>query len=88
LRMEQVSVLFAFRDLDEYESWVMEVAGPFAMLVRGLPKREREASSPSSRRHSSPSLPTAATSFPASLSVRLRANSHVTYKGACRPCAY
>jgi SAM-dependent methyltransferase len=43
MRTEEVPVLFAFRDLDEYESWVMEVGGPFAMLVRGLPKREREA---------------------------------------------
>jgi SAM-dependent methyltransferase len=43
IRTEEVPVLFAFRDLDEYESWVTEVGGPFAMLVRSLPKREREA---------------------------------------------
>jgi SAM-dependent methyltransferase len=43
VRTEEVSVLFAFGDLDEYERWIMEVAGAFAMVVRGLSKREREA---------------------------------------------
>jgi len=38
---EEVPVRFAYRDLDEYERWVMEVAGPFAMVVRGLPEDER-----------------------------------------------
>jgi hypothetical protein len=33
---------FAFRDLEDYERWVIEVAGPFAMVVRGLPNDERE----------------------------------------------
>jgi hypothetical protein len=35
-------VCFAFRDLDDYEQWVIDVGGPFAMLVRGLPEDERE----------------------------------------------
>jgi ubiquinone/menaquinone biosynthesis C-methylase UbiE len=40
-RTEDVPVRFAYRDLDDYERWVMEVAGPFAMVVRGLPEEER-----------------------------------------------
>jgi SAM-dependent methyltransferase len=32
-----------FRDLDEYERWVVEVAGPVGIVVRGLPENEREA---------------------------------------------
>jgi SAM-dependent methyltransferase len=43
LRTEEVAVRFAFRDLDEYERWVIDVAGPIAMVVRGLPEGEREA---------------------------------------------
>jgi SAM-dependent methyltransferase len=42
IRTEQVPVRFAFRDLDDYEQWVIDVAGPFAMVVRGLPEDERE----------------------------------------------
>jgi len=42
VRTEDVPVRWAFRNLDEYESWVTEVAGAFAMVVRGLPERERE----------------------------------------------
>jgi SAM-dependent methyltransferase len=43
VRTEQVPVRFAFRDLADYERWVTEVAGPFGMVVRGLPGDEREA---------------------------------------------
>jgi SAM-dependent methyltransferase len=43
VRTEDVPVSFAFRDLDDYESWVMDVAGPFAIVVRSLPDDEREA---------------------------------------------
>ena len=43
VRTEEVPVRFAFRDLDEYERWVIDVAGPFAMVLRGLPEGEREA---------------------------------------------
>lgn len=42
IRTEIVPVRFAFRDLDDYERWVIDVAGPFAMAVRGLPEDERE----------------------------------------------
>jgi SAM-dependent methyltransferase len=39
---EEVPVRFTFEDLDDYEQWVIDVAGPFAVVVRGLPKDERE----------------------------------------------
>jgi SAM-dependent methyltransferase len=42
VRTGEVAVRFAFRDLDDYEQWVIDVAGPFAMLVRGLLEDERE----------------------------------------------
>jgi ubiquinone/menaquinone biosynthesis C-methylase UbiE len=41
VRTEEVPVRFGFRDLDDYEQWVIDVGGPFAMLVRGLPEDER-----------------------------------------------
>jgi SAM-dependent methyltransferase len=41
-RIDEVPVRFSFDDLDAYERWVMDVAGPFAMVVRGLPDGERE----------------------------------------------
>jgi SAM-dependent methyltransferase len=42
VRTEEVPVRWPFRDLDEYESWVTEIAGAFAMVVRGLPAGERD----------------------------------------------
>ena len=42
VRTEDVPVHFAFRDLDEYERWIIDVGGPFAMAVRGLHEDERE----------------------------------------------
>jgi SAM-dependent methyltransferase len=42
VRTEQVPVRFTFRNLADYEQWVIDVAGPFAMVVRGLPEDERE----------------------------------------------
>jgi SAM-dependent methyltransferase len=42
VRTEEVGLRFRFRDLDDYEQWVVEVAGPFAMLVRGLSADERQ----------------------------------------------
>jgi SAM-dependent methyltransferase len=42
VRTEEVPVHFAFRDLDDYEQWVIDVAGPFAMVLRGLPEEERD----------------------------------------------
>jgi hypothetical protein len=43
VRTEDVSVHFAFRDVDDYERWVMEVGGALALVVRGLSEQEREA---------------------------------------------
>ncbi len=43
VRTEEVPVRFAYRDLDDYERWVIDVAGPFAMVVRGLSEATREA---------------------------------------------
>jgi SAM-dependent methyltransferase len=43
VRTDEVPVKWAFRDLDEYERWVTEVAGAFALVVRGLPESERAA---------------------------------------------
>jgi SAM-dependent methyltransferase len=42
-RTEVVPVRFAFRDFDDYQRWVMEVAGPIALVVRGLSEGERKA---------------------------------------------
>jgi len=42
VRTEEVPVHFAFRDLDEYERWVIDVGGPLGMVVSGLPEGERE----------------------------------------------
>jgi enediyne biosynthesis protein CalE5 len=41
IRTEEVPVRFAFRDLDDYEQWITDVGGPFAMVVRALPEDER-----------------------------------------------
>jgi SAM-dependent methyltransferase len=43
VRTEEVPVRWVFRNLDEYERWVTEVAGPVAMVVRGLSAGERDA---------------------------------------------
>jgi SAM-dependent methyltransferase len=43
VRAEEVPMRWAFLDIDEYERWVTEVAGAFAMVVRRLPEGEREA---------------------------------------------
>jgi ubiquinone/menaquinone biosynthesis C-methylase UbiE len=43
VRTGEVPVQFAYRDIDEYVTWVMEVTGPFAMVVRGLPEDDRDA---------------------------------------------
>ena len=41
VRTEEVPMLWSFRDLDEYESWVIDVAGPLAIAMRGLSEGER-----------------------------------------------
>jgi SAM-dependent methyltransferase len=43
VRIDEVPVQFAYRDLDDYQRWVMEVAGPPAMVLRGLPEDERRS---------------------------------------------
>jgi ubiquinone/menaquinone biosynthesis C-methylase UbiE len=43
VRTEAVPMRWAFLDIDEYERWVTQVAGAFAMVVRGLSAGEREA---------------------------------------------
>jgi SAM-dependent methyltransferase len=42
VRTDDLQVRFAFRDLDDYERWVIDVAGPLAMAVRDLPEDELE----------------------------------------------
>jgi SAM-dependent methyltransferase len=42
VRTEEVPVTFVFGDVDEYVSWASDVAGPFAMVIRGLSDSERE----------------------------------------------
>ena len=42
VRTEEVPVRFAFHDVDDYVRWVMEVGGPFAIVVRRLPEDERD----------------------------------------------
>jgi SAM-dependent methyltransferase len=42
VRTEEVPLHFGFRDLGEYEQWVVDVAGSFAIVMRGLPEQERE----------------------------------------------
>jgi SAM-dependent methyltransferase len=43
VRTEEVSVRFAFRDLDDYVSFASDTAGPFAIVLRGLSDGERGA---------------------------------------------
>lgn len=40
---EEIPVRWAYHDFNEYERWIMEVAGAFALVVRGLPQNERDA---------------------------------------------
>jgi SAM-dependent methyltransferase len=43
IRTEDVRVVFAFADVAEYLRWSADVAGPFAMVIRGLPDQELAA---------------------------------------------
>jgi ubiquinone/menaquinone biosynthesis C-methylase UbiE len=43
VQIEEVPVRFAFSDLDEYESFVTDTAGPFAMVLRSLDEAQRAA---------------------------------------------
>ena len=42
VRTAEVGVRFCFRSLEDYEQWIIDVGGRFAVLVRGLPEEERE----------------------------------------------
>jgi SAM-dependent methyltransferase len=42
VRIEEIPVRFAFRDVDDYVSFAVETAGPFAMVIRGLSESERQ----------------------------------------------
>ena len=42
VRTEQVPLRFAFRDLADYERWLIDVTGPLAMVLRRLPEDERD----------------------------------------------
>ncbi|MGH9629557.1 MAG: class I SAM-dependent methyltransferase [Bryobacteraceae bacterium] len=43
VRMEEVPVRFAFRDVDDYVNYASDTAGPFSIVLRGLSKAERGA---------------------------------------------
>jgi hypothetical protein len=43
VRTEEVPVNFAFRDIDDYTTYVTDTGGPAALVLRGLPEDEREA---------------------------------------------
>jgi SAM-dependent methyltransferase len=40
---DEVPIRFAFSDVDDYERWVSDLSGSFAMVLRGLPRGELEA---------------------------------------------
>ena len=54
VRTDEVNVRFAFEDLDEYERWVTDLSGSFAMVLKGLPepsaRRSGRSFAPRSRR--------------------------------------
>jgi hypothetical protein len=43
VRTEQVTVRFAFRDIDDYSTYASDTGGPAALVLRGLPEDELEA---------------------------------------------
>jgi SAM-dependent methyltransferase len=43
VHIEEVPLRFTFGDLDEYERFATETAGPFAMVLRGLDESQRTA---------------------------------------------
>jgi SAM-dependent methyltransferase len=42
VRTEQIPVRFSFSDVDDYVSFAVDTAGPFAMVIRGLSESERQ----------------------------------------------
>ena len=43
VRTAEVAVQWVFRDLDEYQRWLMDVSASLALVIRGLPAEEAEA---------------------------------------------
>jgi SAM-dependent methyltransferase len=43
VRIEEVAVRWSFRDLDEYQRWLMDVSASLALVIRGLSAGEKEA---------------------------------------------
>ncbi len=41
VHVDEVPVRFSFEDLDEFESFATDTAGPFAMVLRGLDQTQR-----------------------------------------------
>ena len=42
VRIEEIGTRFAFSDVDDYVSFTVDTAGPFAIVVRGLSESERQ----------------------------------------------
>jgi SAM-dependent methyltransferase len=40
---DEIPIRFVFSDVDDYERWVSDLSGSFAMVLRGLPEGELEA---------------------------------------------
>ena len=73
VRMEDVTVHFSFRDLDDYERWIIDVGARSRWRCGALRGMSGKCSGHDFGRHSSHSPPTVGTTYRASLSVRLRA---------------
>jgi SAM-dependent methyltransferase len=43
LRLDEVALRFRFRDVDDYVRWAIDMAGPLAIVIRGLPGDELAA---------------------------------------------
>jgi SAM-dependent methyltransferase len=43
VRIEEVAVKWVFRDLDEYQRWLMDVSASLALVIRALPAEESAA---------------------------------------------
>jgi SAM-dependent methyltransferase len=43
VRIKEVGVQWVFRDLDEYERWLLDVSASLALVIRGLTAEEKQA---------------------------------------------
>jgi hypothetical protein len=68
VRTEQVTVRFAFRDIDDYSTYASDTGGPARWCSGDCLRTSSRASSGSSLPRSPPSAPAEATSFRASRS--------------------